>query len=138
MRTSPLQCVVFSDADIEAIKNLLEQKDGVRYYCHREISGIWIHSDDYQAELRLLILGRLRVTVSRVCFNRKRVGTMTAVLAWLKEFCNRHQIPTVLIQCVETKAMESWCRKNGFVPCPSASALINGVMIGDYQKAIAS
>lgn len=138
MLMSSLRCVSFSEDDIESLKTLLEQRDGIRYYCDREMSGIWIHSADYQKELRLLILGRMRVTVSRVCFNRKRVGTMTAVLSWLKDFCNRHPIPTVLIQCVETKAMESWCCKNGFVPCPAASALINGIVIGDYQKVIAN
>lgn len=134
MNLSNLNSVSFSDTDISDLRTLLEKGDRVQYFCHREMSGIWLHTEDYQAELRLLILSTFRVTVSRVCFNRKRAGTMTAVLAWLTEFCKNHQIPTLVIQCVETEAMVNWCNKNGFKPIPSASCVIGGLLIGDYEK----
>ena len=86
MNLSCLNPISFSDTDISELRKLLESRDHVQYLYNREMSGIWLHTEDYQAELRLLILSTFRVTVSRVCFNRQRAGTMTAVLAWLTEF----------------------------------------------------
>lgn len=136
MNLSCLNPISFSDTDISELRKLLESRDHVQYLCNREMSGIWLHTEDYQAELRLLILSTFRVTVSRVCFNRQRAGTMTAVLAWLTEFCQKHQIPTLVIQCVETEAMIGWCNKNGFTPVPSASCIVDGLLMGDYEKEI--
>lgn len=49
----------------------------------------------------------------------------------------RHQwvvTTSLVIQCVETEAMVNWCNKNGFKPIPSASCVIGGLLIGDYEK----
>lgn len=124
----------FSDPEILELQKLLEEREGVPYTCEREISGIWLHTSDFEAELRLLLLGQFRVTVSRVCFCRQRKGTMTAVLAWLEHFCRIHQVQSIVIQCVQTEAMANWCQKNDFQPIPHASINIHEIVLGDYKK----
>lgn len=131
-----LHSVQFSDSDISELQQLLYKLEGVPYRCERELSGIWLHTKDYDGELRLLILGQLRVTVSRVCFIRQRAGVMTKVLGWLEQFCWVHGIQSVQIQCVETEAMANWCAKNQFEPVPHSSMILGGIMIGDYQKTV--
>jgi len=131
-----LHPITFSDSDIQALKTLLENCDGVEYFYNRELSGIWLYDGTREAELRLLILLNFRLTVSRVGFLRQRQGTMTKVMAILDDFCRREKISEIVIQSVETRAMSNWCFKNGFRPVPSASLEIDGFVIGDYKKNI--
>ena len=126
--------VKFSDEEIAELSRLLSEKENVQFECELEMSGIWLHSADWQSELRLLILLNQRLTVSRVCFQKRRSGTMTVVLEWLKSFCAAHDIPSIVIQCVETPEMAAWCEKNAFSPIPVASFLSSaGFVAGDYQ-----
>ena len=126
----------FSDSEILELKQLLENKEKVPYICNREMSGIWLHTPDFEAELRLLLLGQFRISVSRVCFLQRRKGTMTAVLAWLERFCQNHQVQSIVIQCVQTEAMVNWCQKNGFFPIAHSSMILKGIIVGDYEKRI--
>lgn len=61
---------------------------------------------------------------------------MTAIAAYLEEFCRMRRIQELVIQCVETSEMAAWCCKNGFSPVPSASMEFDGIIIGDYRKLI--
>lgn len=125
----------FSDADVSALKRIIEDGDRVPLYCQQELSGIWLRSeptDDIETELRLLTLPNMKLTVSRVCFKNRRIGTMSRVFSFLKEFCIRENIPKIVIQAVETEEMARWCEKNGFHPDATASFQMNGVILGDY------
>lgn len=135
---SIFQTIVFSDEDIVALKSIIEIADGVSIQVKREMSGIWFHSDDWESQLRLLILGNFRVTISRACFQNRHQGTMTSVLRYLKEFCQRHNIKEIVAQSVESREMVNWCQKNGFTPDPYASLLIKGILLGDYKLPLES
>ena len=125
--------VSFSNTDIIDLSRLLQEREGVEIRCNPQISGIWLHDENWETELRLLILADIRITVSRVCFRNRRQGTMTVVMEWLVGFCRRNKIPTICIQSVETWEMAAFCQKHGFRPNPLASMLCNqGFVIGDY------
>lgn len=135
---SIFQTVVFSEEDIVALKSIIEIADEVSIQVKREMSGIWFHSDDWESQLRLLILGNFRVTISRASFRNRRRGTMTSVLRYLKEFCQKHDMKEIVVQSVESREMVNWCQKNGFVPNPYASMLIKGILLGDYKLLLES
>ena len=79
--------VKFSEKDIIARLHLLADREGgLQIECNKEISGIWLHSTSWETKLRLLTLLNWRLTVSRVCFVKRRNETMTAVLEWMKVF----------------------------------------------------
>lgn len=59
---------------------------------------------------------------------------MTEVIAYLEDFCRTYQIPELVIQSVETPEMVQWCNKNDFSPTPSASLMVDGIVVGDYRK----
>ena len=126
----------FSEEDIAQMLQLLEACEGTKIYCKREINGIWLHTKNYDTELRLLLLMNFRLTVSRVLFVHRRQGTMTKIMAFLEKFCKEHNIPEIVIQSVETKEMASWCQKNNFQPNPSASMQIKDLIIGDYRRCV--
>ena len=129
-----MENVSFTEKDIVELSQLLLEREGGRIECEKEISGIWLHSPGFETELRLHTLKNMWLTVSRVCFMKRRQGTMTAVSEWLKTFCAAHSIPEIVIQCVQTPEMAAWCQKNGFVPDPIASFPYNGGFIaGDYR-----
>ena len=101
-----------------------------------EMSGVWFHDENWEMELRLLLLADLHLTVSRVVFINQRQGTMTELLGILEDFCIRNSVKEILVQSVETAEMAAWCHKNGFTPDPNASFMSNGIMLEDYRKRI--
>ena len=127
-----LMHIMFSEEEQEELRLLLEAQECVPIQCQQELSGVWYHSEFWDSELRILFLMNFRVTVSRVCFIRQRIGTMTRVLELLKHFCRCHAVQEILIQSVETKEMAAWCSKNGFTPDPRATFEFGGVILGDY------
>lgn len=127
-----LMHIMFSEEELEELRLLLEAQECVPIQCRRELSGVWYHSESWDSELRILFLMDFRVTVSRVCFIRRRIGTMTRVLELLTRFCRYHAVQEILVQSVETKEMAAWCAKNGFTPDPRATLEVDGVILGDY------
>lgn len=132
----PINQLCFNDKEVANIQVMIRNREGVPIRAEKELSGFWFHSDNWESELRITFLSTFRLTVSRVCFIRRRSGTMTEVGAYLEEFCQTHQIPELVIQCVETPEMVNWCNKNGFSPIPSASMVFDGIILGDYRKYI--
>lgn len=128
--------ICFSDKEIAEVQELLHRSEGVPVRAEQELSGVWFHSDNWESELRITFLSTFRLTVSRVCFIHRRRGTMTEIGTYLEAFCRTHQIPELVIQCVETPEMAQWCNKNGFSPIPSASMVFDGIIMGDYRKII--
>lgn len=94
---------------------------------------LWIHSNDYETELRLVGLGDFQIKVSRVQFQKKHCGTMTRVFFFLLDFCRRKNITKIVIESVLSKEMEDWCRKHGFKHDPNTGFMVDGVMIGNYE-----
>lgn len=128
------QC--FSDSDILCLQKILESREKVPIICHQEIGGIWLQAQNQETELRLLLMGQIQLTISRVCLVNKRQGTMTTILEQLVQFCQRHNISRLVVQCVQTAEMAAWCHKNGFMPDPYASFEVDGIILGNYRKNI--
>lgn len=119
----------------EDIRKFLQKQEGREIICQHEMSGFWYHDEIWESEFRILFLMNFRLTVSRVNFIKKRQGTMTKVMEFLRKLCKEKGIADIVIQCVETPEMAQWCRKNHFNPIPNSSFQAkNGVILGDYIK----
>ena len=129
--------LTFSDEEVMELTKLLEERKEVDIICTPQISGIWSHNENWETELRLLLLYPYRVTVSRVWFIHKRQGIMIEALDFLIRFCRKHGIQNICIQSVETQEMAAFCVKNGFTPDPNASFESRfGFSAGDYLLSI--
>lgn len=122
--------------EAESFAKWLSEREGVPILCTQELSGTWLHSRTYTSELRILLLADIQITVSRVCFINRCIGTMTAALRWLENFAKRNHIGKIVIQSVETDAMRCWCLNHGFQPNPSASIEMGGKIYGDYIRPV--
>lgn len=125
---------IMSSKEKEDLRQLLEEQEGVPISVYEGIRELWYQNKDRQSELRLLFLFNYQVTVSRVCFIRRRQGTMTKILTILEDLCKKNKVEQLLIQSVETSEMANWCIKMGFTPDPNATIFIGGVLKGDYRK----
>lgn len=129
--------LTFSDEEVMELTKLLEERKEVDIICTPQISGIWSHNENWETELRLLLLYPYRVTVSRVWFIHKRQGIMIEALDFLIRFCRKHGIQNICNQSVETQEMAAFCVKNGFTPDPNASFESRfGFSAGDYLLSI--
>jgi hypothetical protein len=132
-----MEDVLFSLEDIMCIQRIIEAHEGEPWTVHHGIRELWFRNSDSTAEFRLLFLFDIAMTVSRVSFVKRRVGTMTAVMNYCKQFAKKHGVNKLVIQSVQTPEMARWCLKNGYLPNPSASIEIDGLVIGDYEIACA-
>lgn len=132
-----LHPVMFSGENITLLKEILEKSEEIQVICGREMSGIWLHDESFEMELRLLLLGNVRLIISRVQFIHRRHGTMTKVYQTLEQFCRDKGVQEISVQCVLTKEMANWCLKNGFEVIPSAGIEMDGFISGDYIKKLA-
>ena len=130
--------ISFSEEEIDSILNILYRHGEMPMEICKGIREIWFKNEN-GAELRILFLSTLKLTVSRVCFEHRRTGTMTEIFAFLKEFCEKNQIQLLSIQSVETPEMAAWCKKQHIDPNPYASISIPeaGFTLGDYDLKLA-
>ena len=115
---------------IEKIKNLIEEKQNCQLNTDKCLYTYWLRGDNN--EFRISQLGNFKVIISRVEFEHKRKGTMSAILQIIKEYCKREGIATICIQSVETEEMVNFCNKNGLIPDEYATIDIDGMIFGDY------
>lgn len=126
--------ILLDEHTIEEILLVIEKNESCKMDVQKEICGVWLQNRETQAELRILTLFQIKVTVSRVFFTNRRCGTMTQIAKILEGFCQNNNIPKLLIQSVGTPAMSNWCFKNGFRPVPGTSFECRGVTLGDFEK----
>lgn len=88
-------------------------------------NALWFCSEEQEIEIRITLLGKIELVVSRVAFLNKRIGTMTFVLQELLHYCRVNGIHRLCIQCVNTKEMANFCKKNGF-------QVKNSIECGDF------
>ena len=113
-----------TEEQTQQLVNIIDEKQDCICEVSNSMHTVWITSDDGENELRVAFLGRFALVISRVCFENKRRGTMTALLSVLKEICE--------MQSVLTDEMEAFCRKSGFTPDKNSTMEVDGVLIGDY------
>lgn len=131
---NPLE-VLFSEDDKQNIKKIIERKNSGNLEITESFNSIWYRDSESETELRILFLGEIKLTVSRVAFENKRVGTMTGVYEYLRNFCKEKGIKKIVIQSVETKEMANFCFKHRFEPnqyCMDAG----DYLMGDYEMII--
>lgn len=124
--------IVFSKKEAEALRELLEEAEGTPVQYTPGLREIWYRGENTEMELRILFLFNFKITVSRVCFTRRRKGTMTKVFDFLMDFCRNKQIEKIVVQSVETPEMAAWCLKNGLIPDIASSFFMENYYIGDY------
>ena len=124
----------FTREDVSTLIKLLEDAEKTKIVCQQELSGIWLHDERWDTELRLLVIRGVQLTLSRVNLQNKRQGTMTKIASFMEDFCSRSGIHQICVQSVLTEEMSAWCRKNRYEPNQYASQEINGLVVGDYIK----
>ena len=137
MDLNPME-ITLTDFEINDIKNIIEKKQNCFIKIFPSFNTIWFKDefDPFGTELRLLCLGNLRITISRVAFKNKRCGTMTEILNRLEQIYKEKKIHKIVFQSVETKEMINFCVKNGYFSNPVCSFEMDGLIFGDYEKEI--
>ena len=121
-----------TEEQTQQLVNIIDEKQDCICEVSNSMHTVWITSDDGENELRVAFLGRFALVISRVCFENKRRGTMTALLSVLKEICESYGVHRIIMQSVLTDEMEAFCRKSGFTPDKNSTREVDGVLIGDY------
>lgn len=121
-----------TEEQTQQLVNIIDEKQDCICEVSNSMHTVWITSDDGENELRVAFLGRFALVISRVCFENKRRGTMTALLSVLKEICESYGVHRIIMQSVLTDEMEAFCRKSGFTPDKNSTMEVDGVLIGDY------
>lgn len=126
--------IMFSPKDIAYVQRTIETREGETWTVHQGMRELWFRNSDFTAQFRLLFLFDIRMTVSRVAFKNRRVGTMTEIMKFCEQFAREKGVKKLVVQSVETPEMAQWCLKNGYKPNPAATMEINGLVVGDYEK----
>lgn len=122
---------MFTNVEIARIKRKVRKLDKCWFMTvEREPSGIWMYADFSETELRLEILPECRLIISRVHFEHKRCGNMTALFSLLREIALAHKSLEIVVQGASTYEMVSWCVKNGFRSVRPSIMMPHG--FGDY------
>lgn len=131
MQTS-MKRLCLSNEQIEQLQTIIESKQDCKCQADVSFGTVWITSDDGLNELRVSFLGGFELIVSRVGFNHKRRGTMTAVLDELKKICAEAGVPKIVIQSVLTPEMQAFCRAHYIKPDKNTTMQAGEVLVGDY------
>lgn len=130
--------IKLDSSGIEYLVKLLSQTEGVPILSDQEFNGSWLHSEDWETELRLAIYCGQYIMISRVLLQNRRVGTMTHIFDWMRKYACENKLAGCMVQAVSTPEMVSWCLKNGFSPKLSTFYESNGCQYGDYYFYLAS
>ena len=130
-----MQIEALTQNELNNLKAILERGEKTEFQLYPEYRTTFWFQDNQGAELRV-VCGLDRITVSRVCLNNKRCGTMTKILHELRMICASHHWKIIVIQSVLTKEMENWCHKNGFLPDEYCSIQTEEGIRGDFLKEI--
>lgn len=104
---------VFPIVLMEKLAYIMQVNASTRMKTIPQMSGFWI-MDRYEAELRVLRLSNIQLTISRVCVGKQRQGAMTGIFLELLKFCKEESIEKIVIQSVLTLPMVKWCEDHGF------------------------
>ena len=118
--------------EITSLVEMISAAEGTPISAEQELHGVWLHSADWAAELRLSLYGERFIMVSRVIFTKQRPGTMTKVFEWMKQYATVNKLNGCIIQAVSTREMVTWCLKNGFSPRLSTCYESDSCQYGDY------
>ena len=127
MQTS-MQRLCLSNEQIERLQAIIESKQNCKCQADVSFGTVWITSDDELNELRV----SFELIVSRVGFNHKHRGTMTAVLEELKKICAEVGVPKIVIQSVLTPEMQAFCHAQHIEPDKNTTMQAGEVLVGDY------
>lgn len=128
---NPLE-VLFSEEDKQNIKNIIERKNPGDLEITESFNSIWYRDYESETELRILFLGDIKLTILRVAFKNKRMGTMTEIYEYLRTFCKEKGIKKIVVQSVETKEMADFCLKHKMEPNPYCLDA-GDYLMGDYE-----
>lgn len=133
-----LSCKAYENGaedEVPIWKDVIEGK-GYKFECFY-MSVVEFRGDtetDYATTLRLRIsfLGQIALIISNVSFENKRHGTMSKVLEFFIQKCKENNVPKIIIQCVLSEEMASFCLKHGFVPNTNTCIMKNGTILKEY------
>lgn len=104
--------------------------------CQETSQMVWLKDAADTTEFRYAIL-KDRVVVSRVNFKNRRSGCMHVCFELLKSFACKLNYNIIVIQAVQTYAMQQWCLANDFEPDDNTFMITDEsgheVVVGDYD-----
>lgn len=123
----------------EKLTEEISKRNNCQIECNKSFNTVWLHNESYETEFRYVIFLK-KVIVSRICFNNRHQGCMTACFEILKKFAETLNYEIIEIQSVETYEMMKWCEKMNFVSKGYNIATRDDkgreVIIGDYDYQI--
>lgn len=124
---------------LESLISTIESHNDCVIRCDESFHTIWLHDEAYDNEFRYTILAD-RIIVSRICFQNKRNGCMTACFELLREFSDQESFSIIEIQSVLTYSMMMWCLKNDFEPSRDCMTFVDedghSIITGDYARKV--
>lgn len=133
-----MENVLLSDEELNQLAQIIEAGEKCNTQWNRfYMSVVEFRGDtetDYATTLRLRIsfLGQIAPIISNVSFENKRHGTMSKVLEFFIQKCKENNVPKIIIQCVLSEEMASFCLKHGFVPNTNTCIMKNGTILKEY------
>lgn len=122
----------FDAALQDELAELLHQNDATEISNIPQINGFWLMGDNEETELRILRLGSIQITVSRVSIINKRRGCMSKIFQKLVDYAQTNGIQRICIQCVNTAEMAAWCEHRGLRHNSTFYHMVEGHKTGDY------
>ena len=133
-----MENVLLSDEELNQLAQIIEAGEKCNTQWNRfYMSVVEFRGDtetDYATTLRLRIsfLGQIALIISNVSFENTRHGTMSKVLEFFIQKCKENNVPKIIIQCVLSEEMASFCLKHGFVPNTNTCIMKNGTILKEY------
>lgn len=133
-----MENVLLSDEELNQLAQIIEAGEKCNTQWNRfYMSVVEFRGDtetDYATTLRLRMsfLGQIALIISNVSFENKRHGTMSKVLEFFIQKCKENNVPKIIIQCVLSEEMASFCLKHGFVPNTNTCIMKNGTILKEY------
>lgn len=136
--------VLFSDEELTKMAQIIEAGEGSTVQWSRSyMFVVEFYADGCkETQFRMGFLSQIALIISIVSFKNKRCGTMSELLDFIIEKCKEHGIQKIVIQCVLTEEMASFCLKHGFSPNTNTGVMRKGThmlkeyLSGDYELSL--
>lgn len=131
--------------DLDSLIGIIEKNEEVEIEIRKEMCGVgdvyWLqwYNEDFSesGELRVKFLSTEvmnEIIISRISVMKKRKGTGSQILNWLKNFAIENSFERVVAESVLSEEMAKLSIKEGFVPdCYRIRLNQNDVILGNYN-----
>lgn len=136
--------ILFSNEELTKMTQIIEAREDSKIQWSRCYNSVveFYAEDCTETRFRMSFLSQIALIITNVSFENKRCGTMSELLDFLIQRCKEHEIQKIIIQCVMTEEMASFCLKHGFLPNTNTGVMRKGTHVlkeylsGDYELSL--